>query len=311
MRTSRSPWPVALEARQAGPRGGRPGPSGSPPGSSAGPGPSGVRTGTSPPRSASPRVRAARAQVGAVAGEDRVGRLLDDEVEVTAAVRLAGQADALPVSAPGGILTSSRLPSTSMRRFVPWKTSSRSISATASAAGRGRVPVVRGRAPAVAALRRRRRPAHAREEVLEGRSAGRSPAAARSRTADRLRASGEERAEEVAEAAVGVAVELEADPARPAAVAREAGERARPPRAASGARRRAGLGVRLPVRAELVVQVALLRVGQDLVGLADLLEPPLGRGVALVHVRMVLARRLAERLLDVGLDAVRGTPRVA
>src|SRR6185503_14742719 len=54
----------------------------------------------------------------------------------------------------------------------------------------------------------------------------------------------------------------------------------------------------LPVRAELVVGLALLRVGQDLVGLVGLLEPVLG-ALRLVLVRMVLARELSVRALDV------------
>ena len=63
----------------------------------------------------------------------------------------------------------------------------------------------------------------------------------------------------------------------------------------------AGLLVGLPVGTELVVGLALLGVGEDLVGLADLLEALLGRGVALVDVGMVLAGKATEGLLDVGL----------
>src|SRR6185295_2749513 len=68
-------------------------------------------------------------------------------------------------------------------------------------------------------------------------------------------------------------------------------------------RRRSGLARVLPRRAELVVLLALLRILQDLVGLADLLELELGLGV-LVHVRVVLARQLPVRLLNVLLAGV-------
>ena len=60
-------------------------------------------------------------EVGAVAGEDLVRSDLDDDEQVAAAGRLAGQPDPRSrVSAPGGIVTSSRLPSTSTSRLVPW-----------------------------------------------------------------------------------------------------------------------------------------------------------------------------------------------
>src|SRR5262249_20608156 len=73
----------------------------------------------------------------------------------------------------------------------------------------------------------------------------------------------------------------------------------------------AGLLVGAPVRAQLVVLLALRRIAEDLVRLVDLLELRLGRFVAGIHVRVVLARQLAERLLDLfvapGLrDAERG-----
>src|SRR6185312_1009956 len=66
----------------------------------------------------------------------------------------------------------------------------------------------------------------------------------------------------------------------------------------------------VPGRAILVVLLALVRVLENLVGLADLLELDLGLGV-LVHVRMELARQLLVRLLDlvlrgILLDAQRG-----
>lgn len=56
--------------------------------------------------------------------------------------------------------------------------------------------------------------------------------------------------------------------------------------------------------AQAVVLLPLPRVGQDRVGLADLLEACLGRRVTRVLVRMVGARELAVRLLDGGLVGV-------
>src|SRR5258705_1124539 len=53
----------------------------------------------------------------------------------------------------------------------------------------------------------------------------------------------------------------------------------------------------LPLRTDGVVALALLGIGEDLVGLVDLLEALLRLGF-LVDVRMVLARELAVRLLD-------------
>src|SRR5205807_3582940 len=50
-----------------------------------------------------------------------------------------------------------------------------------------------------------------------------------------------------------------------------------------------------------VVVAAAARVGQDAVGLGDLLELLLGRGVLLVGVRVVLARQPAVGLLDLVL----------
>ena len=52
--------------------------------------------------------------------------------------------------------------------------------------------------------------------------------------------------------------------------------------------------------AERVVARPALRVGQDLVGLVDLLEPLLGRRVR-VDVRVPLLGELAERALDLGV----------
>jgi hypothetical protein len=63
--------------------------------------------------------------------------------------------------------------------------------------------------------------------------------------------------------------------------------------------------------AELVVARALLRVGEDLVRLGDLLERLLGLLVAGVAVGVVLERELAVRLLDVVLGgALRQTEHV-
>ncbi len=68
------------------------------------------------------------------------------------------------------------------------------------------------------------------------------------------------------------------------------------------ARRRAGarpgLFVRAPVRAELVVLLPLVGIAEHLVRLVDFLELRFGGLVTLIDVRMVLARELAERLLD-------------
>src|SRR4030095_9240931 len=65
-------------------------------------------------------------------------------------------------------------------------------------------------------------------------------------------------------------------------------------------RRSTVAGVRVPreVRADRVVLLALVGIGEDLVGLVDLLEALLGLGL-LVHVRVVLPGELPVRLLDV------------
>ena len=111
---------------------------------------------------------------------------------------------------------------------------------------------------------------------------------------------GEEGAEEVGEAA-RVAGELEADAAGSRRARRsgraEAREgAARPERVA--ARPAARAGVLLPVGAELVVLLPLGGVGEDLVGLVDLLEAALRLGVARVAVRVVLPGERAEGLPD-------------
>ena len=211
----------------------------------------------------------------------------------------------LPVSTPRGILTSRRLPSTSTRRWSPWNASSSLISASASA-WRQRRPGGRRRSGQPPA------PPHAGRASSSSDVARRRPGACRGRGASPTlpagaarRRPGEEHPEEVGEPP-GIA-------ARPELVAHvaaglrppEAGEaRERVPGRTGARRPRPPAPARaygLPVRAELVVELALLGVGQDRVGLVDVLEPLLGGLVARVPVRMVLARELAEGLLDVGL----------
>ena len=213
-----------------------------------------------------------------------------------------------PSRTPAGTLTSRRLPPTWRTRSVPVMTSSR----VTLVVGR-RIRTRRGAVDAAAACAARpeaRRgmagpevPADAAEERLEVGIGAARPRAPAGRRRGRRRAAGratrEERAEEVAEAGevLGVAVELEADAAgRAAAGAGEARERVAPP-PGSGTSALVGL----PVRAELVVRLALLGVREDLVGLADLLEALLGAGVALVDVGMVLAGEPAKGLPDLGL----------
>src|SRR5947209_3515546 len=80
-------------------------------------------------------------------------------------------------------------------------------------------------------------------------------------------------------------------------VERHAATRARRS-AASGSAARGGVCERVGVLAEAVVDLTLLRVGQDLVRFGDALETLLRRLVARVHVRMVLAREPPVSLLD-------------
>ena len=63
--------------------------------------------------------------------------------------------------------------------------------------------------------------------------------------------------------------------------------------------------------AEAVIGGALLRVAQDLVGLVDLLEFPLGRVVAAVAVGMVLHGELAEGALQRAVVGVAGDARTS
>jgi hypothetical protein len=55
--------------------------------------------------------------------------------------------------------------------------------------------------------------------------------------------------------------------------------------------------VHLPIRSQLVVLLALLRISDDLVGLVDFLEAAFRRFVPGIDVRMVFARHLPEGLL--------------
>src|SRR5262249_28667760 len=58
-------------------------------------------------------------------------------------------------------------------------------------------------------------------------------------------------------------------------------------------RRRGEISARLPVGAKLVVAPALLRIGEDLIGLPDVLKFFFGGFVAGVDVGVILARQLA------------------
>src|SRR5208283_3894293 len=77
-----------------------------------------------------------------------------------------------------------------------------------------------------------------------------------------------------------------------------AGSRARPPPGPSPARGRMEGALVLPVGAQFIVLLPLHRVAQHLVGLVDRLEFLLPAPLVLGHVGMVLARELAEGLLD-------------
>ena len=142
------------------------------------------------------------------------------------------------------------------------------------------------------------------EDVLEARMSSRRSRRRRGRAATgrRARAVGadalaEEHAEEVGElAGVAGGPELVADVAAGLRSPRD--HRSLP---VAGCRAAAGPADRLPVRPELVVLLALGGVAEDLVGLVDLLELALGRGVARLRVGVMLAGELAERLLDLSL----------
>src|SRR5262249_19717872 len=97
-----------------------------------------------------------------------------------------------------------------------------------------------------------------------------------------------------------------------AAAARRSAEVHRPAaRLSPGAALRRRLLVHPPVRAELVVLLALRWIAEDFVRLVDLLEARLRRLVARVDVRVMPSRKLPVRLLDFLLgrrlrDAERG-----
>jgi hypothetical protein len=65
------------------------------------------------------------------------------------------------------------------------------------------------------------------------------------------------------------------------------------------ARRWGEISPRLPVLAELVIALALLRIGEDRIGLPDLLEFLFRAFVVRVDVGVILARQLAVGFLDV------------
>src|SRR5438105_10897721 len=65
------------------------------------------------------------------------------------------------------------------------------------------------------------------------------------------------------------------------------------------ARRRGEISARLPVLAELVVTLTLLRIGEDCIGLPDLLEFLFRALVTRVDVGVILARQLAIGFLDI------------
>src|SRR5919106_1229234 len=86
------------------------------------------------------------------------------------------------------------------------------------------------------------------------------------------------------------------EPAEQVAQIPEVADVARPLEVAAA--RRAGPGEE--ARPDLVVLLALLRIGEDVVGALDLLEALLRLRIPRVRVRVVLAGQLAVRLLDLG-----------
>ena len=144
--------------------------------------------------------------------------------------------------------------------------------------------------------------AHLAEDVIERRARPPAPTGARGAGRACGFVGGEERPEEVREVAARAAAtrpELVAHIARLASSASEAGERVASCRGAVGTG--SGLAVRLPVGAKEVVLAPLLGIGEDRMGLVDVLEASLGDRVSRALVRMVLPGELAERLLDLGL----------
>ena len=135
------------------------------------------------------------------------------------------------------------------------------------------------------------------------------------------RGAGEEHPEEVGEAGItGAARRPELVPgaaslaagrsrAAPCPEAAEAGERPTGrERVRTAATAGAGTLVLIPVGAEQVVLLALVRVREDGVCLVDVLEPLLGGLVAGVPIGVMGTRELPERLLDVGLAGRPGHP---
>ena len=73
---------------------------------------------------------------------------------------------------------------------------------------------------------------------------------------------------------------------------------------ASPARRRRELGAVLPVRPELIITFALLRVGKNLVRLVDLLKSVFGYLVARIDIWMILAGKLTISLTNLCIRGV-------
>ena len=241
-------------------------------------------------------------EVRALAGEGRVGALADDDVEIATARPLAGQADPCAAVRPGrdrdleSLAVDVDEASRPVEGLVERDLGLRLVPGLRSGTSRAR------RRAAAAGLHARPHPG---EEILEvdrpGAAAGSSGAGAGAGHVGEPALSSEEHAEEVRELpGVAARAELVADvaglaglAARPAK-AREPGERI-----AAGPR--TGPAERLPVRPERVVLLALVRVAEHRVGLVDVLESAVRRGVTGLGVGMVLPCQLPVRLLDLGL----------
>ena len=250
------------------------------------------------------RQRQVHGQVGVVAREHRMSGHAHGDIDVAATFGLARQADLLsvpnargdldlqspaadlkvPLGAPldlleadGGVGGGVRWPS----RLLPTPARGSSGEAGRGVAGTSVTP----------------EPAEERIEVGMASTTGSATTACPAACT-----AAEEGAEEVAEArdVLGVTPILEAHPAGEAASG-STGSSSEPGEGVASTAGRAGLLIRLPVRTELVIGLALLGVREDLVGLADLLEALLGAGVPGVDVGMVLAGKTTEGLLDVGL----------
>ena len=268
-----------------------------------------VSTGTSAPRSASLEgQRQLALEVGAVAGERVSGGSRTTTTRSPPPGPALVSLIRLPVSAPGGIVISRRLPSTSTRRVVPWKASSRVISAVGLVRGRSAAGPRPPAAPAAGAAV----DAHPAQDVLEAQPAGRprcrgrpgrgalgAAGPRRRRTSGRSRRTRRDRRRP----------ELVADVAAPGPP-----DPAKPPNGAAGAarpHRRARPADRLPVGPELVVLLALGRVAQDLVGLVDLLERRSAAASPGLASGWCWRASLRKAFLISAGDAVRGTPRTA